>query len=509
MNRWLARALLSTVALLGTTVWAPSVSAGSFPLMIVQPQPGLTDSNRFYRAYPGIPYRVSVAAKGGTFPYQYSVLAGPSGLAVSKAGTVEWLSPPAAGTPVSVTVRVTDSAGETTDVSWSIRVTTQGFYFVDASAPAGGAGTIQSPWSSWTDIYRSGSDTSLDGAFIYFRSGSYALPAALAAAGTGGSLRLKLKTHPRVYLAYPGEEVIFNQNSGAPLHLHIEDATDDYYFDGLTFTNGVSFSLEVWAAKSLVVKNCTFSQLSTDPALSVNQAAISMRNDALWSDGTQHTDPPATDESFKKNYVIQGNSFVDISAAMNGIGLYGVKNILIEGNSFERVAWFGVSVKSTTVGVAIRGNFFGVGSDKAINLQAQYYAVDTEISFNRVFSTLVLGGFPADQGPMSTVVERNTIVAPLWLKSIEADDGPVIIKNNVVINDDFADHVRDQPAEHYSIVTVKSVLEGNLMGVPSAAIVDDVGDLTAKYSEYVGRVGYQLPNSMNKTPSPPAAVEVR
>src|SRR5689334_21125847 len=79
--------------------------AANYPLQIIQPQPNLTTHSRFYKAYPGILYRVPVSVLGGAYPFTYSLTTAPSGMTIDAAtGIISWPNPTTSGSPHSVTV---------------------------------------------------------------------------------------------------------------------------------------------------------------------------------------------------------------------------------------------------------------------------------------------------------------------------------------------------------------------------------------------------------------------
>ena len=156
--------------------------AANYSLEIVQPQPNLTTVNRFYKAYPGLVYNVRPAVIGGAYPFTYTLTAYPSGMSInSSTGIISWQNPTTTGSPHAVTVSVRDSEGTVATVSWTITVDSSGFYFVDAvdgkTVANGGTGTFANPWKTIEDWYLTKYNTAYQGGFLYFRSGTYTVPA--------------------------------------------------------------------------------------------------------------------------------------------------------------------------------------------------------------------------------------------------------------------------------------------------------------------------------------------
>ncbi len=411
---------------------------------------------------------------------------------------------PRTSLPYAVTVQVSDAENATTTVNWTITVTANGFHFVDAHAAAGSDGSIAHPWRGWTDFYKGHTDTSYNnGEFIYFRTGTYTLPKSLSYGDAAGSLRIMLHTHPRVYLAYPGETVIFDQENGnTPAHLYIP-GSDNYYFDGIHFDNGYGFGIEVWGGDNFIVRHCAFTNYGNG-SQSANQSAISFRNDALQPDHTQGFEPPVDDNAFKLYAVVQDSSFENI--ASGGIENYGLKYALYEDNRFNGIGFSAINLKSTDSRTTIRKNYIGTSDNYGISIFAQYYANDTEIVFNFIESLVRIGEYEGIQGPGVTYIYRNTINNQIHLQYIQDDDGPFYFENNVIVNTTPSDHIRDQTPEHWSITANRSIVNDNLFGVPKDDIINIDGTLSDSYVAYRGKFGHII----NYTkPLPPNQVQVK
>ena len=153
----LMRTIIKSSALVLTILaWAAISDAADspYPLEILQPAPNLDERNRYYKAYPGINYEVQIAAVGGQYPYRYSVT-GPTGMIVdSSSGVISWPNPVERENPYPVSVTVEDYENQERSVSWQIRVTKQGFIFVDATnGKSSGSGAIDDPIRTFEDVY--------------------------------------------------------------------------------------------------------------------------------------------------------------------------------------------------------------------------------------------------------------------------------------------------------------------------------------------------------------------
>jgi Putative Ig domain len=206
-------------------------------LKMIAPRSSLTSANRYYKAYPGLLYRVPVSAYGGAWPYQYALSGQPSGMTVGQHygdtdyGIINW-SNPVAGS-YSYTVTVTDQAGSTVSSTVSLTVTTSGFLFVDSvnGSPSlanggTGTGTISNPFKSMNDWYAgvtggTGSSTKSDSTyandFVYYRAGSYQTMDCFGefAVNFANYTRCVLNDKPKVHLGYPGETVYMSTDGNA------------------------------------------------------------------------------------------------------------------------------------------------------------------------------------------------------------------------------------------------------------------------------------------------------
>ena len=91
----------------GEDTGGPNNTHATYPLEIIAPQPGLDLNSRWYRAYPGLAYRVPVGVFGGAYPFVYSLAEHPEGMTIdAHSGVIDWLDPGDAGQAHAVTVEV-------------------------------------------------------------------------------------------------------------------------------------------------------------------------------------------------------------------------------------------------------------------------------------------------------------------------------------------------------------------------------------------------------------------
>ena len=473
----------------------------AYPLEITNIKPQgtgdipISQYNRIFRAYPGIVYNIRPSVIGGLYPYTFSLENAPSGMSINTTtGEITWtpsqsLEGTVAG-PITLTVR--DSEGNEANTSWSINITKQDFYFVDSSVPDGGDGSIENPWNGWEDFYFGINDETYDGAIKYFKNGTYHLPSQYASGEAVGSKRLYLRHHPRAYIAYPGDTVYFDEGYPSdPIHL-IPDYNSNYYFEGIHFINGYSYGIENWAGNYLTFRRCVFSNFTTTDGYFGNQAAISIRSDAVYDDGHQHYEPPPDASAFKNYLVVQECVFENLSLIVSGIETYGIRKALFEDNHFRNITNHGILLKSTTNHTTIRRNIFESGSETSVGIYGQAYSNENDVSFNLMKSPLRVGGSEGDSGPGNTYIYRNTILGELQFRFIGEDDGPIYIHDNVIVNSNPPDHIMDEVGEHWSISANRSVLSNNLMGSPDDGITDSNGHLIGQYVSYIGKAGWEV-----------------
>lgn len=511
--------LTFAIALLSFFVFSIDSFAANYPLEITNIKPAgtgnptISASNRIFRAYPGLVYNIRAAVIGGSYPYKFSLSNAPSGMSVDeKTGEIIWPNPQASAE--NIIISVIDSEDSVATAGWSIEVSTNGFYFVDASVPDGGDGSMSLPWNNWNDFYLGRTDSSYNNAILYFKNGTYTYPANLTHTTAGSSNRLNLINHPRTYLSYPGHNPVFDgEDYGNKIHLSVSG--NDYYFDGIKFINGYGFGIEIDSGSYFTARKCIFENMSSSGSSS-NQGAISFRFDALHPDETVCTlapvctYPPEDISTFKNFPVVQDNTFRNFTLNTAGLEFYGNRKGVYEDNKFHNINWQNINIKSSNVLQFFRNNYLDSNSSQvSINIPAQFYSNELEISHNYLGSGIQVGSYDGESGPTVVHLYRNTIKGKLFFRSIQEDDGPVYISNNVIINSDPADHIRDQIGEHYSITANRSILGENLFGLPDDNIIDSEGNLTENYSQYLGCMGWQIPDNHDTvSPNSPSGLHI-
>jgi len=496
-----------------------TVNAANYQLEIIQPQEGLNTNSRYYKAYPGIEYKVPVGVFGGTYPFTYALTTNPSGMVIdSSTGVITWPNPILSGSPHSVTVQVLDNEGNTDSHSWTITVTTSGFIFIDAvngthadgfgcTGAGCGTGTIDNPFLSMIDIYRgtdyaSRLDNTYANNFVYFREGTYDLEGYFQ--GTPGDQQYAFDWRgtikPTVWLEYPGETAIIDHDrtaSGA--YLRIQDsAPDDMFVHGIKFQDMRNHAIRTGGDR-IAFFECEFENLGPG-ADGANSAFIMFTS----SGGTQgHHYPFIKDCTFNN---------VDTGAFLKTYSTY---YLVIEDNVFSNSVGRGegIAIKANDTYVDIRSNVIDNIASRAINGNWNGGS-NMEIRYNLILNanpSYVANGHGAltmnhdgTTGPV--FIYRNTFDGVVLLRFGNTGNGPFSLYNNVIVNEDEAvdnpdgSHITQYSVSDPSVMVLGTGDNTNLVGNASSGIIDADGNLTDTYSAYLGKKGYQLTPTSDTTP---------
>lgn len=479
--------------------------AENYPLEIIQPRGGLTTTNRFYKAYPGLVYNVRAAVIGGTFPYIYELTQSPQGMTINATtGEITWTNPAEAGSPHTITLRVTDQENTQQTVTWTITVTTSGVRFLDAingsnNAARGGTGTgtISNPWKDMQDFYggptnitdgtAAKANATYSGEFIYFRQGTYLANAMAIEAGERVSFLGNNK--PQVWLAYPGETpVIETAGVAAPLFFGNSGA-DNIFFSGITFsaTGGSKKILHIRAGANNVT-------LYKNVFNGNNFTGVTGQNDSLvfiMRSGDSGS-----------RWSIQDNTAGGVLG--NGYWLlgYNASRVLIESNWVSNVSGHSIGPKEGTAMWFIRGNRLTDNSSYGVNIQysdtSGIQSGDIEVSYNYIkmpgHDAVALNTNHTINGK-PIYVFRNTIIGNAVATKATETNGPFYFHNNVIINDVSGDKITRTAI----IAPQRLVIGNNLGGVAADNIVDANGLLTPAYASYLGTHGWQIDGSCTPT----------
>ncbi len=464
--------------------------AATYNLEIISPQASLDTNSRWYKAYPGLEYKVPIGVFGGVYPFTYSLTTYPTGMTIHPTtGIITWSNPTAVGSPHSVTVSVTDSEATTVTRSWTITVTTTGFIFVDASAGDGGDGTIASPFNSISDFY--GAElhtTTYANYFVYFRAGTYAPEGYEGGTGQQVYIGYPASEKPHVWLAYPGETVIIDHslNEGRYFNTSSWNGRADMYIGGITFTNALNHFWRVFGARNTFYA-CTFD--TWGPGVDgENSSAI------MWASSggiNGHYYPLVKDCTFTGMNSGTGNSILK---------LYSTTKQVIEGNTVSNTtgtAHEGIAIKAWCEYTDVRGNTIDTAT-KAIdgNFNLCQHAW---IRYNNVKGTTsALRVNDNTSGCGTMYIDRNTFNGPVLARELGTGDGPFYFRDNVIVNENTGDvpeagtHITcdSGPCTDMSVL---SIVSPNVVGAAADGIIDANGLLTGAYrTTYLGTKGHEV-----------------
>lgn len=493
-----------------------ALAQNHFPLEITNIKPvgtaptGLNANSRIYRAYPGYVYNIRAAVIGGNYPYTFTLSNGPTGMTVNaNTGEITWTNPQTNANP---TLTIRDSSGTQITTSWPITVTTAGFHFIDANAGVNasnngcssncGLGTEQRPWRTIKDMGLNAAPNSI----TYFRAGNYSV-LDMQRIGVGGPWEaVEFSTNrSTIWLAAPGTTPRINfgyvegGNEFGPLIFLGGDIT---YVDGFETINSHIMGFQVGAG----TQGQTFRRMKMHHHGAFVNGANSALIMTLGASG-QYT---------SYGMVIQDSEFYD-APSVNALKIYSQSKLLFENNVFhDTVA--SMELKGDVRQFTVRGNtLYNIRSNmqQAIGIGGNMHGANDvpttggEICFNNVrdsdFFALNL-----NQDGMATpiFVYRNTFRGGVNVDNTDAADGPFVFKNNVIVNNDSG-AVAGSHITYYNVTAPNRVtIIDNLVGAPSANIIDANGNLTGAYSQYLGLRGHQVSGTPANLPSTPRNLRI-
>lgn len=502
---------------LALALFPASARAANFPIQIVQPQPSLGIFNRYYKAYPGLRYRVPVGIFGGAYPFTYSLVAAPAGMSIdARSGIIDWPNPSASPTPYPVTVRVTDAEGAVTERSWTVTVTTQGFLFLDAQngthaagfgCSAGcGDGSLGNPFRSLIDVYRGTdyaamSDATYNDHSLYFRGGSYGLEGFFNHLDQSQqySLEWRGQFKPVIWLAYPGESVVIDHNLAAgSVHPSLPPSANGAFID---FRNGI--------ADDAFIHGIVFSDMLNHSFRLTNNRAVFFENrffnlgPGIGGENSSFIMFSGRELNSSFHMYVRDNVFDTLNTGAF-VKTYGLTYSVIENNLFRNGSGNpleGLALKHADQYVDVRSNSFdGAFGSGAIDGNWNDDG-NIEIRFNKILNSpatysdsaakaITINHDALTRGPV--FIHRNTIEGTVFLRYGATGNGPISFYQNVVVNENSGtpagSHITFGSVADPSIFTAAN----NLAGYPVDGIIDAEGNLTASYSSFLGTRGHQL-----------------
>ena len=326
--------------------------ASEHALQIIAPQPSLTTASIYYRTRTNFPYSVRVGAIGGKWPYKYELTTAPLDCAVT-APTIDLAtyedtltagyayincsSVTAGGSPYSITMLVTDQAGATASVSWTITANTTQDLFLSASTgndSCNGSSDVaynastnptNCPKATINGIYGANkADTFSSGKWVWVMDGTYRLDSVPVQPG-GDSVRVPLVAHKaRVWIAYPGHSPVINTEDRYIAHYA---GFNDVHWSGFTFeglsdhADGTTKTFLVEGVDRFTLWDNTFGN-QTDPG--------------RGSQNSTHIFSADTGAADSDDWLIADNRLNDLQFLL-GAELYSVNTALFEFNTFTNL----------------------------------------------------------------------------------------------------------------------------------------------------------------------------
>lgn len=382
-------------------------------------------------AYPNIEYYSRVAVTGGAYPYTFKLLKAPTGMQIqTRTGEIRW-TPTQNNTSETVEVQVTGLKGAIQTHSFTINVTTNNVYFINAvSGSDSDTGALGHAFKTLLGVQSKGLPMT---ATLYFRAGTYV--------ATG----IKMNEMPGLWMAYPGDAMPVLDCQGQKTCIGLNAfVKDPILFQGLNFTNveneffavdGDSHGI-TWRKNIMNNLDVTNSIDGTGG----NPAFIFTASTSA-SLGSTPTEPPPV----YQHLIVQNNQFYDLkdsyASRASASTWYDVSHSLIEDNVIHDVegacfedkedGWFNVFRHN----VCYNMKAFG------IDLLGQYTSAQEEIDHNLYIgangSNAVQIGF--ETGYIDNVyIHNNTFVnGSVNFAGIISNSkwGNFVIENNIFYND--------------------------------------------------------------------------
>lgn len=407
------------------------------------------------RAYPGTCYRTRLAVKGGNYPYRFTLLTAPSGARLHPhTGEVAWVAPDTATAPQPIEVEILDSAGATLRTTWTVRVTTEGFFFVSAHGEDSAAadGSRARPWATLAfanNAARNHQPTDI----VYVTAGTYPVNMELGARNQHRS--------PLVWLAWPGDRVVLD--AGGTVAVGIATRPDDrVLFEGFEWRNATEkmFWLQ-GTTRNVIWRRNTMHGITSDGA---NNPAFIFSED----DGASR---PIEGRVQYDRLVVQDNVFHGLrNNVQHGAAavLYNVQNFLFEDNTVYDIDGRCVGDKDDGYYNTFRHNVLYGCSLGGIQLENQYSQGQIEVSHNLIRdieAAIVLSWQP---GYLRDVrVHHNTIVNGFVRFRWALNDTRSVnfrVHNNLITRTDAGTlYDAEEPDANTALDAGKVIIDDNLL----------------------------------------------
>ncbi|MDR7088664.1 hypothetical protein [Cellvibrio fibrivorans] len=387
------------------------------PMHLVYPRPDTeTAAHARHRwAHPQMEYAIPIGVQGGSWPFKYELVSGPSGAKIGSLygetnyGSITWTPTATSGTQ-EFKVRITDQELKTVEATWKVTIDPSMFVFVKSGATGTKTGAIDNPLATAAEWHKSATDSTYANKIIVFRGGNYNLVGDIA---NNNNVRLTANQKTPSLIGFPGEEPVIDASTAKIL---VGDLTD-IFVAGITWKNARNdvadahfFWLTGEVSRTTFWRN-HFTDMQFGKAGTDNTGPVFISN----------TVKAKTNILYKENLITNVNN-----ATGNGhyFDIYRASYVLVEQNIARNSATsYGFWVKSSISFVSVRANeaFDNVrGTQTSIGYGSAVGEVphDHEICWNRIV-------VPSDQdGPAilavisdfykgqsyNTFIYRNTVV---------------------------------------------------------------------------------------------------
>jgi len=509
------------------------------PVAIGTAGSGLSTNNRIYRAYKNIEYRIHADARGGKWPYTYSLSGAPAGMSIvagpctgaelwtCTAGEIAW-TPSVNETVGPITVTVRDSLGTEVTGVWSITVSesapgTSGFCFVNAATGSdANSGTLASPWQTQDYARLNCGQYSI----MYLRGGTYPIVGNTTGDCTGGKQELnETRTDayrgPVIWLGYPGETVTldFQSDGGAGVPC-VNMTGQNIWIENVRLDNVGSIGFRIGRLDNFGAvfryitgvelldgeggQNSAFIMWASNPSVPSRHDTVQLSSfDNIHGDGAGSDDGCALKFYTTEESIIETSTFANTGSA----------------NAFtEATVALKAGIKDWTV--------------RTIRCAADVLAcvggnMDT-VSYGEVYHTLCLGSETTSitgcltlhrgaNSPMGIVnVYRNTFLGQVLLEetdvSVLQNAGPYYFNDNVILNASVeggacpdrvncVDNTTGASSPDYTRLVMDA---DNVLGANDGTKANQTTGLLvgASRTTYFGVAGYELGDSVSRRFSP-------
>ncbi len=472
------------------------------PMHPVYPRPDSeTQSHARHRwAHPDFRYEIPIGIQGGSWPFKYEIINGPSGATIGQYygdpdyGVLKWTPESGDSGTKTFTIRVTDQELNTVDLTWTTTIDATRFLFLDADngPDSTGDGSITNPFATPTSWHGIGDVVSNPDKIIVYRSGTYTLQ---RYDPTGNWVSIRNGVKPNQHIRFPNESPFIDCSvtgfiTGDPTDLFI----DVDMGNTLNQQNNDAKCIWITGAGDRITLLSKLSNLGRGTVGNDNPAGFMFAS------------------TRRNNIYIKGSLSGTNAAPM--FDLYGGRYVLCEDIELDGSQSGGqiLFVKSDSSDVTIR-NVRCLSSfdceEGVIDLmgQEQNYPQDNiEVCWCVIdghggkWKTSIITHWSPQNPPVARniYIYRNTLSG-----QIDGLDKRQVVyaENNIVVSD---------KTPWFTSWTDRITIEkNNVTGSTTTGIINSTGSLIGDYRlQYLGKIGHELSSEYMKTPAPPSSIQV-